>query len=88
MSNADESLNFMFWQEATSISYKEQQLRRKRKKNILKNEQAEVGTKIRCAICGKIITKKYPTHAVCPKNRCHNRYHELINNQNQSQWKK
>lgn len=80
MSNAEASLNFMFWQVATGISYKEQQLRRKRKKNILKNEQAEVGTKIRCAICGKIITKKYPTHAVCSKNRCHNRYHELINN--------
>lgn len=80
MSNANESLNFMFWQEATSISYKEQQLRIKRKKNIHKNEQAEIGTKIRCAICGKIITKKYPTHAVCSKNRCHNRYHELKNN--------
>ena len=82
MSNAEESLNFMFWQEATGISYKEQQLQRKRKKNILKNEQAEVGTNIRCAICGKQIIKAYPTHAVCSKNRCHNRYHELINHKN------
>lgn len=72
MSNAEASLNFMFWQGATSISYKEQQLQRKRKKNILKNEQAEVGTKIRCAICGKKFIKAYPIHVVCSKNRCRN----------------
>jgi hypothetical protein len=77
MSNAEESLNFMFWQMATGISYKEQQLQRKRKKQIEKNEQAEVGTKIRCAICGKNFVKAYPLHAVCSKNRCHNRYNEL-----------
>lgn len=77
MSNAEESLNFMFWQMATGISYREQQLQRKRKKQIEKNEQAEVGTKIRCAICGKKFIKTYPLHAVCSKNRCHNRYQEL-----------
>lgn len=77
MSNAEESLNFMFWQMATGISPKEQQLQRKRIKNIKKNEQAAVGTKIRCAICGKKIFKAYPLHAVCSKNRCHNRYNEL-----------
>ncbi len=27
-----------------------------------------------------IISKPYPLHAVCCKNRCHNRYHELKNN--------
>jgi hypothetical protein len=77
MSNAEESLNFLFWQMATGISYKEQQLQRKRKKQIEKNEQAEVGTKIRCAICGKKFIKAHPLHAVCSKNRCQNRYKQL-----------
>jgi hypothetical protein len=77
MSLAEDSLNFMFWQASTGISYKEQQLQRKRIKNIRKNEQADVGTTIRCAICGHKIKKHFPTQSICTKNRCRNRYNEL-----------
>lgn len=78
MSYANDNLGFMLWQMAEGISYKEQQCRLKRRKQIRRNETAEIGSKVRCAICGKKFKKLYNNQAVCSKNRCNNRYRELI----------
>lgn len=77
MSLSEDILDFMVWNEATSISPKQQKTLRHRKRNAKRNLAEQIGKRCRCACCGKHFRKSHSAQVVCGKNWCNNKINEI-----------